>query len=198
MNSKKQTIEVYSKNAKYFADKFNQVGPRTADIDKAFSYVNKPNPAVVELGCGNGRDALEILKKTKNYLGMDAAEGLIIEAKKLVPNANFVVSDFDSFEFSGEVDIIFAFASLLHANPKTLVNVFKKASKSLNKNGVFFISLKYAKHYIKEEVSELGVRTFYYYEPSDIKFYAKSLLAPVWEDVQDFRGQKWFSIILQK
>ena len=35
------------------------------DLEETFNLVGKKNPKVLEIGCGNGRDAREIIKRTK-------------------------------------------------------------------------------------------------------------------------------------
>lgn len=37
--------------------KFQDIGPRTQDIERGLSFVDKVNPHVIELGCGQGRGA---------------------------------------------------------------------------------------------------------------------------------------------
>ena len=68
MKKKQQTIETYNATAENMAKKFSDIGTRVEDIIQVFSYIQKDIPKVVEIGCGNGRDASEILKHTPNYL----------------------------------------------------------------------------------------------------------------------------------
>jgi len=68
MDKKQQTIDTYNATAEQMAVKFSDLGPRMSDIQRAFSYVMKFAPRVMEIGCGNGRDAQEILKHTDQYL----------------------------------------------------------------------------------------------------------------------------------
>ena len=150
MTTRDVTIESYNRFAGKFATKFDRIGTRKDDIDRVFGLIAKANPKVVELGCGNGRDAKYILTKTEDYLGMDASSGLTNIAKEKTGHNKFVISDFDKFNFPENVDVIFAFASLLHADKQTFKNILKRASKSLNKKGLFYISLKYKINYSEE------------------------------------------------
>lgn len=101
MNKKQQTIDTYNATAGLMAEKFTGIGARVNDIIQAFSYVQKFAPKVVEIGCGNGRDAEEILKHTPDYLGMDVSSEMIRLAQKHLPEAtnSFVVADVEGFEF---------------------------------------------------------------------------------------------------
>ena len=141
VDEKKQTIEAYNKTAQKHAKKFEKLGARVKDIERALSYLNKPNPKVIEIGCGNGRDAKEIVKHTKNYLGIDLSKSLIQLAIKKAPEAKFQMADFETYQFPQNIDVIFAFASLIHSNKEGVKKVLRKAYKSLGLNGVFFISL---------------------------------------------------------
>ena len=68
---KHQTIDTYNKTARAHSQKFEDYGAREDDVERAFSYINRQNPKVVEIGCGDGRDAVEILKRTNDYVGVD-------------------------------------------------------------------------------------------------------------------------------
>jgi SAM-dependent methyltransferase len=199
MNDKIQTISSYDKNASKYTNKFNQIGARISDIQKAFSFFNvKPEKLkVVELGCANGRDAKEILKYTKNYLGIDASKKLIEIAKKDLPKASFEIADLETFDFPLHTNIIFAFASLLHSDKKALQILFKKAYKSLSDGGIFYISLKYAHYHKQLKNDEFGIRTFYYYTPEEIRKLA-SRYKVIYKDIHKIRNQNWFTIVLKK
>ena len=85
------TLETYNRAAKGYAEKFAGVGNRVAHINAAFKASGKENPAVLEIGCGDGRDALEICRLTKQYLGIDPAKEMIVLAREKVPTGRFNV-----------------------------------------------------------------------------------------------------------
>jgi tRNA G46 methylase TrmB len=63
MDKKNETIQTYDENAESMARKFNNIGVREEDLERFFDLVeNKDSPSVIEIGCGNGREAEEILK----------------------------------------------------------------------------------------------------------------------------------------
>ncbi len=198
MNKKKITVETYNRTATEMAAKFNKVGARVKDIKKAFSYIEKPNPKVVELGCGNGRDAREILKLTSDYVGIDISEEMIKLARLEAPDAKFEVADFETYVFPPNIDIIFASASLLHTDKENLRKILKRAAETLNRGGVFFISLIHDNYHELVKKDEFGTRVFYFYTPEDIKELSPASLKSIYQDIQDLRGQRWFIIILQK
>ncbi len=202
--TKQETINTYNNNARTFADEFDSYGPRVKDVEKAFSYVKKSHPKVVEIGCGSGRDAREILKRTDDYTGIDIAEKLLQIAQENNPTGLFQHADLETYEFPEEVDIIFAFASLLHSDKESVGKVLQRASKTLASGGIIFISLKEAEEYQEKRVIEehTGARTYFYYTPGEIEEMAPEL-KPVFLERQTLQGTDrrvtgWFSLILQK
>jgi SAM-dependent methyltransferase len=89
MNKKMETIETYNKSATALAERWADMKPRTADIEETFRFITKENPKVLEIGCGSGRDAAEILKRTNDYVGFDVSEGLLAVARKENPTGIF-------------------------------------------------------------------------------------------------------------
>ena len=198
MDLKKQTIETYNKSTSALAKKFANFGPRIEDINRGFSYISKNNPSVLEVGCGYGREAKEILKLTNRYLGIDISEEMVKMAKREVPNGNFVVADIDDYIFPKDIDIIFSFASLLHSDKEHLKLILERAYEALNEGGIFYISLKYDKYHSEIQNDEFGARIYYYYAPEDIKELGPKYTT-VWENKHEHGGgQNWFTIILKK
>jgi SAM-dependent methyltransferase len=198
MNKKQQTVESYNNNAKGFSTKFDALSSRVSDIEEAFALVGKDNPNVLEIGCGNGRDAKEILKRTNNYLGIDISSGLILLAEQKVPDARFEVADIENFQLPSDLDIVFAFASLIHIPKESLQDVFGRVFIALDKRGVFRISFKSADKYkevTKED--EFGLRTYYSYTKSDIEELAKDFLV-VKNETVNLREQEWLEVLVQK
>ena len=201
MSKKQQTIDTYNTTAGLMAEKFTGIGARVNDILQAFSYIKKSSQKVVEIGCGNGRDAREILKYTSDYIGMDVSSEMIRLAQEYFPEATskFVVADVEDFDFPKWIDVIFSFASLLHTPKEKLQEVLWKMLLTLNPGWIVFLSLKRSDSY--EEITktdEFWTRTYYYYSPQDIlDIGGKEYL---WNKIeyQDLRGQKWFTIILWK
>ncbi len=193
-----ETIETYNRGAEHFAQEFDSLGPRKSDIAKAFSYINKTNPKVVELGCGNGRDAKEILAWTTDYTGVDVSTRLLDIARMGNPEANFVADDLETFEFPAGIDLIYASASLLHSDMDTLTRVIRRAHTALNPGGIIFISLKEGSYHCEVKTDIIGTRTFYYYTPKDIRLISPLGLRIAELERQHLRGQDWFTMILQK
>ena len=200
MDKKIQTTNTYNRSAQSLAEKFDKQGARTSDIEETLSTLKDHDGEIraLEIGCGNGRDAAEIVKRVDDYLGVDISENLIDLAREKVPEADFEVADIESYDFPENLDAVFAFASLIHAPKDSLRNVFERVKNALNDGGVFRISLKYADQYAETtKEDEFGIRTYYLYSERDIESFSSgfSLLK---SEVVDFKGQKWLEILLRK
>ncbi len=195
-----KTIAVYDKFPKQFSKYFSDIGSRIGDIEKAMSFLNnKSNIRSIEIGCGSGRDAAEIIKRVSWYEGFDPSKGLLDIAIKALPQTNFVLSDALNYQYPQNIDIVYAFASLLHINKADLAEVFKKVYQSLNKGGIFYISLKMRDEYTEEiKKDEYGERMFYYYNPKIIKKIAGNNFSTVFLDYKKIGHTDWFDIILKK
>lgn len=192
------TVQTYNKSADALAEKFDSLGARVEDVEETFKLVDKANPKVLEVGCGNGRDAEEIIKRTTDYLGVDISERLIELARKKVPEGRFEVADIEGYQLQQGLDIIFAFASLLHIPKESLKDFLSEAYSALNNKGVIRLSLKSAKAYTETTTNdEFGTRTYFLYSPEDVKDLAANF-SIVKSDLLERGGQLWLEVILQK
>ncbi|MEJ0073282.1 MAG: class I SAM-dependent methyltransferase [Candidatus Saccharibacteria bacterium] len=194
------TIDTYNHSADKLADYFAGFGSRVTDIDRAFELAGNPvQPTVLEIGCGDGRDAKEIVRRTPHYLGMDLSEELIKIARRNVPEGQFEVADMADYEYPPDIDIAFAFASLLHLNKSEVRTVLSGLVQALRPNGIFYISSKYRPEYAEEvQDDQFGRRLFYYYNADLIQELAGPAygLAGSWESVHGHTT--WFEMALRK
>jgi trans-aconitate methyltransferase len=201
MNKKLETQKTYNNGAKILAEKFNKIGSRIKNIRKAFSYFkNKKDLNILEIGCGNGRDAKDILKYSKNYTGIDFSKEMIKLSKEYLPNTNFIIADIEKFTIPQNLDLIFAFASLLHLNKDSFKKVLNKIYKKLNRNGAIYISMKYSKRY-KEVIKkdDFGKRYFYYYSEKNLEKISKEIgYELLYINKYILREVEWIDLILKK
>lgn len=197
---RQQTIDTYDKSAKALADYFRGIGSRTDDIEEAFELADNPSHArVIEIGCGDGRDAKEIVKRAGWYLGFDISKELIKLAKEYVPEGEFEVADAATFDFPKNLDLVFAFASLLHLNRDEVKGVLARVHASLKPGGVFYISLKYRPQYMQEvKEDEYGMRLFYFYNADVITELAGNGYEVVKMRREIHGHTEWFEIALRK
>lgn len=197
---RQQTIDTYNTSAKQLAEYFRGIGPRAKYIDLAFELAGNPkNARVVEVGCGDGRDAKEISKRCSWYQGFDVSSELIKLAKVHVPTAEFVTADATAYVFPDKLDVIFAFASLLHLDKNEISALLQRAHAGLRPGGIFYISLKWSENYRTEiKNDQFGTRLFYFYNAEIIQ----KLAGEGWEvavSFQEIHGHtKWFETALRK
>lgn len=197
MNGKTQTIRTYNQSALSLAKKFDGLGARLSDIEETLTLV-KSNPNVLEIGCGNGRDAQEICKRTAHYLGIDISEKLIELAREKVPRGRFEIADIETYRFPHGLDVVFAFASLIHTPKDILKTVFTEIFDALNVGGVFRLSMKQGDDYreiTKED--EFGIRTYYLYSTKDVEELGTGF-SIIKNELNQLKGQTWLEMLLQK
>lgn len=198
MDKKEQTIHTYNTTALALAEKFDNIGVRTDDIAETFALIEKENPFVLEIGCGNGRDAQEILKYTHWYKGVDISEKLIEIAKQKVPNGIFEIADLETYVFPECVDVVFAFASLIHTPREILKNMFTRLYAVMSERGLVRLSMKYADEYVEvTKTDEFGTRIYYLYSQTDIQEIVTPFVV-VKNSLNKSQGQIWVEMILRK
>ena len=195
-----KTIETYDQSAEKLAEYFQGIGSRVKYIVKALDLAGSTaDVKVVEIGCGDGRDAAEIVDRVDWYEGFDPSKKLLELAHDRLPNVRFVEADALSYAYPNNIDVAFAFASLLHVNKSEMPNVFQKLDEALRIGGIVFASFKERNEYVKEaKIDEYGERMFYYYTPELIATLAGPAFKAVFEDHQETGNTKWFTIALQK
>lgn len=166
----KTTISTYDNSAQKLAAYFAGIGSRLDIIKEALDAAGKPTSArVVEVGCGDGRDAEDIVPLVGWYEGIDPSIELIKLARQRKLNASFVQADALGYSYPPELDVIFGFASYLHLNRDDFAKACDKASASLRAGGILAITLKERDEYREELVEdEFGKRWFYYYDEATV------------------------------
>ncbi len=195
-----KTISTYDSSASKLADYFKGIGARIDDIKLGIQLCgSKDSIHVVEIGCGDGRDAAEIVSRVSTYVGVDPSEGLLEIARKRLPDATFVKADALSYVYPENTDVIYAFASLLHINKSDMKLALEKASKCLRSGGIYYISLKERDEYTEEvKNDQYGERMFYYYSAAIIRDLSAPWFDVVHKEHQQIGHTAWFTIALKK
>lgn len=197
---KQQMVETYNKSAREMAWKFDGIAARVEDIERLFGVLEKENPFILEIGCGSGRDAGEILKRTDRYLGIVISETFVSIARERVPRGRFEVADVEEFDFPEGIDAIVSFASLLHSDKESVADVFARAHEALVPGGIFYISLKEGEYSDEgmTRTDEFGTRTYFYYTSDMILELAGAGYESAYLNRYDLYRQYWFTIALKK
>lgn len=201
MNSeaRRQTVETYNNSANDFVEHFKGIGPRNKDVDLVFNLLGNPKEAsVLEIGCGDGRDAKEIVKHGGSYLGVDISKNLIDIARRTAPAGRFEVADVTRYEFPQNLDAVFAFASLLHLSKEENATLFQRVHSALKPGGIFYLSLKYRPHYQQSlQHDRFGTRLFYFYSDKDIQDLAKDYFTTEVNYIAQKGKNEWLEVALR-
>lgn len=205
MSLDKQTIATYDKSAKSIAQHFQTYRANyTAqdEISEAFKLAGDPRAArVVEVGCGTGKDALAISSRAAWYEGFDPSLELLKIAREQAPGASFVQADALSYGYPEGLDIVFAFASMLHMDKKDFEAACDKIADALRPGGVLCISLKEADEFAsKVQTDKFGERLFYFYNPKLVCELAGPNFKQIYEEhmVTGPEKKRWFVQMLQR
>jgi len=102
---------------------------------------------ILEIGCGTGRDARELIEQGFDYTGIDASEGMLAIARENAKGGSFKKGDFYALDFpTGSFDGFWAAASFLHAPKADMGKALSEARRILRDGGIGFISLKQRTH----------------------------------------------------
>jgi SAM-dependent methyltransferase len=190
MNTYKQTKLSYEINVYQHVKHWDPTGVRERHIKLAFKLAKTDKPIILELGCGPGRDAAFMVRKAKEYTGIDYSSKLIDIAKDNVPGGKFILGDIVTTAFPNQCDVIIAFASLIHLDEAKIKRVFEKAAKALRSGGIFYISTKDGKGVVTKQ-DNFGTRTYYLYKISDLQKFAGEHFEIVYMDIEHVRDQDW-------
>ncbi len=197
---RQETIDTYNNSAVELAQYFQGIGSRTVDIEKALASAGSPNkPRIVEIGCGDGRDAKEIAKRADYFEAFDISDELVKIAQINAPGTKITVADAVTFEYPDNLDVVYAFASLLHLSKEECTVVFSKVATALRKDGIFYISLKHKDSYqegIKED--KFGKRLFYFYDLKTVADLAKGQFKIIESYTKNHGETAWLEVTLQK
>lgn len=133
-------IEFYETNAaQFFA---GSVGAdMSADRARLLAYVPKGG-AILEAGCGSGRDALAFKNAGYDVTAFDGSAALSRMASEHT-GLNVLHKQFSEVDWIDQFDGIWACACLLHVSRRDLPDAVGRLAKSLRRGGVFYMSFKY-------------------------------------------------------
>lgn len=124
------------------------------EIDTLTKDINKQG-LILDAGCGFGRDTKVFIDRGFKVIGIDLSEKLLEEAKKYVPQAQFIKMDLRGLDFPDNYfDGIWCNAALLHLTIEDIKKALNEFYRVLKLGGKLLISFK------KGEGSREFVETF--------------------------------------
>ena len=192
-----KTIDFYNKNAENYCSK--TIGIDLTQIyEKFLKYIPKQG-AILDLGCGSGRDSLNFLNNGFDVTSMDASIEMVKLSSKLI-NQKTIHRKIEDIDFKDKFDGIWACASLLHINKNATVDVYNKLLSALKIEGILYASYKYGTNTIVKEG-----RYFNNYDENSFSEMIKNIksleLIEFWTTLdlrQEGNNQKWLNILLKR
>lgn len=191
------TLDYYNKNAENFVQGTVSVDFRMMQ-DKFLNQLND-GAAILDFGCGSGRDTKYFLEQGYVVDAIDGSEELCKLASDYtgIPVKHMLFQDLDEKE---KYDGIWACSSILHVPGKELKSVIKKMSRALKAHGIIYTSFKYGTfegerngRYFTDMTEETFSLLIQDIEELEVKEYW------ITSDVRPGRGEeKWLNLILRK
>jgi len=137
------------------------------EVVKLLKY--KKFGTVLDLGVGEGRDALFLAKKGFDVTGVDISETAIKKflklAKKFKVKVKGIVADISKFEFDKNYDIIISIATLHFLSKKNIKLLIKKIKEHTNKNGPNLITV----FTVEDPGYKIHPRKLYYFKKGELR-----------------------------
>lgn len=131
----------------YYARNFKEFGESTFNVDfsstqERFLRHLPPKAAILDFGCGSGRDTSYFLQKGFSVTATDGSPEMCRLASA---NTGQEVKHllFQELDAESAFDGIWACASVLHLPKTELKDVFLRMEKALKDNGILYVSFKY-------------------------------------------------------
>ncbi|EAR20274.1 Tellurite resistance protein-related protein [Nitrococcus mobilis Nb-231] len=134
------TLSYYDRHAERFFD-------QTVDIDMSaarhrFLAYLPADAAILDAGCGSGRDAAAFVRAGYQVSAFDGSPRLAAVAAQRL-GLNVAVKRFEDLTLEPRLDGIWACASLLHLPMRRLSDAFVRLGNGLRPHGVLYASFKH-------------------------------------------------------
>ncbi len=135
------TIETYDDMAQTWSANHSTTRFWGLEMDRFQSYL--PQGRVLEIGCGGGRDAQELIALGYRYVGIDISAGFLTQARLNNPLALFLrMSAYDLAFKENSFAGFWASAVLLHLPKNRVRQALEELHRVTRPKGVGFISVK--------------------------------------------------------
>jgi SAM-dependent methyltransferase len=154
----------------YYQSRFFEYHKQTFHVDPS-SFISplekqlKPGAAVLDVGCGSGRDLLWFKERGFNVIGFEQSRGLAELAKENV-GCEVIEGNFETYDFSRlSVDAILLVGALVHLPYDKFKPVFENITTCLNERGKVLVTMKKGRGFFEDEDG----RVFYLWQDKDLR-----------------------------
>ncbi len=190
------STEYYNENAAEYFDRTVDLDMKVY-LDRFLEFVPEGG-SILDLGCGSGRDSAYFMSLGYDVTAMDGSEEMCSLAGVHI-GKDVLHMTFDEMDFEDVFDGVWANASLLHVPRKEIADILHKVIRSLKKDGVLYLTLRYGEYEGEEEK-----RYFTYYRTRDLKellaeFDALELLEmKKYDDCREEKELVWLHALVKK
>lgn len=139
----KLTVATYNQQAESWSSSHGTVnfwGEETAHFKELL-----PGGRILEIGCGGGRDARELVAAGYDYVGTDISAGLLEQARKNNPGLRFEEASVYDLDYEELFDGFWCSAVLLHIPRDRIDNALQAINKNMKRGAIGFIAIKEGK-----------------------------------------------------
>ena len=196
-NMKNNTLNYYNINANSFVSSTLSVD--FSQTQDKFLHLLPPAAAILDFGCGSGRDTKYFLDAGVQVDATDGSEELCRLASEYtgIPVRQMLFEELDA---KAQYDGIWACSSILHLSQESLKDVLKKMIAALKEHGIIYTSFKYGTF-----EGERNGRFFTDFTEETFREFVADVdgirIEEMWitGDVRPGRGdERWLNLILRK
>ncbi len=139
------TVKSYDKVAARYTVRTRREGDRAfcEEILNRTLDALPPDPRIIDLGCGDGRDVAYLATKGADVVGIDFSGEMIKLARSAYPDLTFLKMDMRNTVFPDEsFHCAWASASIIHIPRSQLPSLEREIYRILEPNGIFAFSFK--------------------------------------------------------
>ncbi len=197
MTTDDPTLAFYEGNSQKF---FNgTVNLNMTVLYSPFLTYMLPSAAILDAGCGSGRDTRYFAERGYKVTAFDYSPALVRLASKLTGQEVLQLS-FQEMDFQAQFNGIWACSSLMHVPHKELRDVISRLSRSLKVDGVLYASFRYgAGEHVRDgrlfvDLDEAGFEALIEGHPelAILRCWKSSDLRP------DRMDNKWLNVLVRK
>ncbi len=145
MDPIERTMRTYDEIAEEYCEITEREGDRKFQkkmLDKTLGFL-PPNPRIIDLGCGDGRDTQYLSNKGADVVGIDLSRGMINLARKKYSGCAFIRTDMRDTVFPDDTfQGAWASSSISNVPKSELSRVEKEVYRILETSGLFCFSFK--------------------------------------------------------
>lgn len=134
------SIDYYNRFAKEYYEK--TVNATMEEQLKKFMDLLPTGGAVLDLGCGSGRDSLLLVEEGFDVTSLDGAKKMC-ELAQIHVGQEVLNLTYDQLDFNEVFDGIWASASLVHEEPDNLPVTLQRVLDCLKSKGVMYLSFRH-------------------------------------------------------